>query len=71
MYYFIFRYLHSWSNDVTDGRERKMVKYIITLKPNLMMDLVSVQLAGGVLVSVNSQFHVPALCIFCYFALLL
>jgi hypothetical protein len=37
MYYFVIEYLHSWHN-IIDGRERKMVKYIITLKPNLMME---------------------------------
>jgi len=43
MDYFVIQYLSSWHYDVTDRRERKMVKYIITLKPNLMMEHISVQ----------------------------
>jgi hypothetical protein len=31
------------ANDVTDRRERKIVKFVITVKPNLMMEHISVQ----------------------------
>jgi len=41
LYYFVIRYLHSCHNDVTDRREGKMVKHIITLKSNSMMEHIS------------------------------
>lgn len=43
IYYFVIRYVRSWHSDVTDRRERKMVKHVITLKPNLMMEHISFQ----------------------------